>query len=105
LAARSEPTAFAEGVTGLLAHAQIRGTLGAQPFRPFTMRLVDGREDHVPRPEFLSIPPNMRHTVFLANAESHAVTTLDAILFASITLGEDTAPPGRPANGDGAGRP
>lgn len=69
--------------------AQIRDTLRAIPFRAFTMRLVDGREFSIPHRDFLFVPPNMRHTVCVANTETEAVTILDAILIASITFREE----------------
>jgi len=69
--------------------AQIKDTLKVQPFRPFTMRLVDGREYFVPHPEFVYIPPSMRHTVLLSNTETGAVTILDAIMIASIPFTEN----------------
>jgi hypothetical protein len=40
--------------------AQIKDTLNTQPFRAFTMHLVDGREFFVPHPEFVYIPPGRR---------------------------------------------
>jgi hypothetical protein len=73
--------------------AQIKDTVRAQPFRPFTMRLVDGRQFVVPHPEFLFIPPNMRHTVLLANRDTEAVTILDSIMIASISFDEPPLPP------------
>ena len=69
--------------------AQIRETLRSQPFRSFTMRLVDGREFVVPHRDSVFVPPNMRHTVLFANPATEAVTILDAIMIASITFNEN----------------
>jgi len=79
---------------------QIKDTLRSEPFRPFTMRLVDGRAYHVPHPEFLFIPPNMRHTVLFANPDTDAVTIVDAVMIASVTFGEDGSTNGE-AGGNG----
>jgi hypothetical protein len=68
---------------------RIKDLLRAQPFRPFTMRMVDGRDFLVPHPEFAFIPPNMRHTVLIANTRTEAVTVLDAIMIASVSFTEN----------------
>ena len=39
---------------------QLRKTLQASPFRPFNVRMADGRVFHVPHPDFLSIFPGGR---------------------------------------------
>ncbi len=77
---------------------QLRKTLKAQPFKPFTMALVDGRRYFVPHPEFLWVPPGARHTTIFYNDEGeNAATILDSIMVASIEFG-DTRRPGT-ANG------
>jgi hypothetical protein len=38
----------------------IRRAMSAQPFRPFSIRLVDGRIYQVPHPDWLAIPPVQR---------------------------------------------
>lgn len=88
--------------------AQIRDTLQNRPFRPFLLRLADGREYTVPHPGFLYIPPNMRHTVIVANTATGAASILDAIMIASITFTEDSGtnghsagPNGHPTGGNG----
>jgi hypothetical protein len=42
---------------------QIRTAYAAQPFRPFTIHLADGREVAVPSREFISPAPNGRAMV------------------------------------------
>lgn len=83
--------------------ARIKDTLRAEPFRPFSLRLVDGREFPVPHPEFLYVPPNMRRTVLVANISTGAMTIVDAVMIASITFSEDNGDAGG-SNGAG-GRP
>ncbi|MFI5457437.1 MAG: hypothetical protein ACHRXM_18495 [Isosphaerales bacterium] len=39
---------------------RIRQAAHAQPFRPFALRMVDGREYLVEHPDFLTIPPMKR---------------------------------------------
>jgi hypothetical protein len=38
----------------------IREAKNSQPFRPFTLRLIDGTEYEVGHPDFISIPPTGR---------------------------------------------
>lgn len=80
---------------------QLRNTLKAQPFKPFTMSLVDGRRYFVPHLEFLWIPPGTRHTtIFYNDEEERAATILDAIMVSSIEFGDTRAPkPSHGANG------
>jgi hypothetical protein len=40
---------------------QIREAMHAQPFRPFTIRLVDGRNDTVRHPDFFSVSTRLRN--------------------------------------------
>ena len=39
---------------------QVRMAMHAQPFRPFTLRLVDGTSYVVTHPDFIAIPPTQR---------------------------------------------
>jgi hypothetical protein len=41
--------------------AQIREVMNAQPFRPFTIHLVDGRSYSVPHPDFVSVSTSLRN--------------------------------------------
>jgi hypothetical protein len=38
----------------------IRQVAQAQPFQPFTLRLIDGTEYQVKHPEYISVPPAPR---------------------------------------------
>jgi hypothetical protein len=39
---------------------QIRRAMHAQPFRPFSLRLVDGTSFVVEHPDFIAVPPGRR---------------------------------------------
>lgn len=39
---------------------QVRNAMHRQPFRGFTVRLVDGRSFHVKHPDFISVPDTPR---------------------------------------------
>jgi hypothetical protein len=41
--------------------AQIREVMHAQPFRPFTVHLVDGRTYAVPHPDFIAVSTSLRN--------------------------------------------
>lgn len=81
---------------------QLRKTLKAQPFKPFTMTLDDGRRYFVPHPEFLWVPPGARHTtIFYNDEEDQAATILDAIMVSTIKFG-DARPPKHTNGANGA---
>jgi hypothetical protein len=42
---------------------QFRSMLTAQPFQPFTLHLADGRQMHVPHPEFAGLFPSGRTVI------------------------------------------
>lgn len=72
--------------------AQLREVWKAEPFKPFTMRLVDGRTYFVPHRDFLHVPPGTRHTVVsYNNEEAQAITILEAIMIASVGYGDTTS--------------
>ena len=83
--------------------AQLRKTISAQPFKPFTLSLVDGRRYFVPHPEFLYVPPGMRHTMVFYNDEvDQAMTILDAVMISTIEFGDTRPQPSsNGANGTG----
>jgi hypothetical protein len=45
---------------GMASFSQIREAMHAQPFRPFTVHLVDGRTYFVKHPDFIAIPTSPR---------------------------------------------
>ena len=67
---------------------QLRGVHRAVPFRPFTIRMADGRAFHIPHPDFLLITPAGRTVVAVdQNGVAHI---LDLLLMTEIET--DTAP-------------
>ena len=70
---------------------QLRKFVAAKPFKPFEIRLVDGRTFEIPHPEFCMIPPNMRHTVFVAQPGDEAVDVIDTMMIASVRTRENGA--------------
>jgi len=70
---------------------QIRTAHRAAPFRPFTLRMADGRTFPVRHPDFLFLGPD-RRTVFVANDDG-SVNILDVLLMTEIDLAPtQTAP-------------
>ena len=55
---------------------QLRRLYQAQPFRPFTMHLADGRELPVVHREFLAISPNGRTSIVYQPDESFNIVDL-----------------------------
>ena len=65
---------------------QIRKAYRARPFKPFTLRTADGREFHVPHPEFLLITSPGR-TIIVADKDG-TVDHVDLLLVASLHFDE-----------------
>jgi hypothetical protein len=59
----------------------ISEALHRQPFRPFSLRLADGRELYVPHPDFVALSPR-RVIVINAQDESHSI--LEPLLIVSL---------------------
>jgi hypothetical protein len=59
----------------------IREALHRQPFRPFSLRLADGRELFVPHPDFVALSPR-RVIVINSQDESHSI--LEPLLIVSL---------------------
>jgi hypothetical protein len=70
----------------------IRTVLHAQPFRPFSFRLADGRELYVPHPDFVALSP--RQVIVIHPDESH--TILEPLLIVSIERKADGKPAEKP---------
>jgi hypothetical protein len=60
--------------------AAIQEVLHRQPFRPFTLRLADGRTVTVPHPDFVAVSP--RTVIVIQSDESFSI--LEPLLIASI---------------------
>jgi hypothetical protein len=61
--------------------AAIREAIHQRPFRPFTLRLADGRELFVPHPDFVAVAPNGRRVVVF---QGEAMTILEPLLVVSL---------------------
>ena len=55
---------------------QFRATLHQQPFRPFTIHMVDGRAFDVVHPDFVAQSPSGRTVVLIQSDESYSVLDL-----------------------------
>ncbi len=63
---------------------QLRTTLRAAPFRPFTIRMADGRQFPIPHPDFLSFSPTGR-TAVIFHADGSA-SIVDLLLMTELEL-------------------
>ncbi len=63
---------------------QLRTVIHASPFRPFTIRMADGRSFSVPHPDFLSVSPAGR-TVVIYNSDDSA-SIVDLLLMTELEL-------------------
>lgn len=48
---------------------QLRAAVRAEPFQPFNICLADGRQMHVPHPEFIFVLPGASRTVVLGGTD------------------------------------
>jgi hypothetical protein len=69
---------------------QLRAAHQTAPFRPFTLRMADGRSFEVPRPEYLSMSPTGRTVIVYGKDDDFAI--LDLLLVTVIDV-EKTATP------------
>ena len=74
----------------------IRDALHRQPFRPFGLRLVDGRELHVPHPDFVAVSPRQ---VVVINAVDQSLSILEPFLIQSIEMPSPTQGGAQAGNG------
>ena len=70
---------------------QLRTAHLATPFRPFTIRMADGRSFHVPHPEFLVMSPGGR-TVFIFR-DDEEFSILDLLLMTEIEMSSQSSAP------------
>jgi hypothetical protein len=71
---------------------QLRNVHRAQPFRPFTIHLADGRNLLVPHPDFLSHSPTGR-TIIVYHPDD-AFSIIDLLLVTELEI--HSAPQGQP---------
>ncbi len=75
----------------------VRTVLRRQPFSPFTLRLADGRELHVPDRHSMAMP--LRQVIVIHPDESS--TRLEPSQIVSIDEGTDSLPPLAPPASNG----
>ena len=73
---------------------QLRGMREANPFRPFTIHLADGRSLTVPHRDFVSQSPAGRTIIVYGSDESFSVVDLDVVTELEVQA--------QPDSGDGA---
>lgn len=71
---------------------QLRQVVKAEPFRPFTISLADGRRMSVPHPEFVWVPPKAARTFYVAG-EGDSESIVDLLLVTSIDFGNGAGEP------------
>src|SRR5258707_26913 len=64
---------------------ELREAVHAVPFRPFVLRLADGREYPVPHPDYIAFNRNGRTIVVVGLDDSH--TAFDLLLVDSLEFG------------------
>ncbi|HUE74154.1 MAG TPA: hypothetical protein VMP01_24950 [Pirellulaceae bacterium] len=68
---------------------QFKTTLHLQPFRPFTIRMADGRTFPVSHPDFVAQSPSGRTVIVFQSNESYSV--LDLLLMTELQVGNGQA--------------
>jgi len=63
---------------------QFKATLRQQPFRPFTIRMADGRTLNVAHPDFVAQSPSGRTVVVFQPDDSYSV--LDLLLMTELEV-------------------
>ena len=63
---------------------QLRATVKAQPFVPFTLRLVDGRSYEVEHPDFIASHPQGRTIIVFKPGEGGDFEIIDLLLVVGI---------------------
>jgi hypothetical protein len=79
-----------------MRHEQIRQLLTAQPFRPFTVHLPEGRAVEVVHHDFALLSPDGR-TLNVYDRDG-VLNLIDVMLIASIYIGPPPAPQVAPSN-------
>ena len=69
---------------------QLKSVLHAQPFKPFTIHMGDGRSFYVKHQDFVSRSPSGRTVIVHTGDESHSV--LDMLLVTELEVHERDKP-------------
>ena len=64
----------------------LRDVLHNQPFKPFSLRLADGRELQVPHPDFVAVSSRR---VIVINSQDESLSILEPLLVVSIEFRGD----------------
>jgi len=64
---------------------QLQGVLRANPFRPFAIRMADGRIFQIPHPDFLSMSPTGRTVIAYGADDSFSI--IDLLLMTELEVG------------------
>jgi hypothetical protein len=59
----------------------------ARPFRPFTIRMADGRSFRIPEPEYLSHPPSGRTVIVFDENDSFHI--LDSVMITHVVVEDE----------------
>jgi hypothetical protein len=59
---------------------RLQNAIHTQPFRPFALRLADGRSLHVAHPDFIAHKPGGRTAIVVREDESHDVVDLPLVV-------------------------
>ncbi|MBY0525843.1 MAG: hypothetical protein K2R98_20790 [Gemmataceae bacterium] len=70
----------------------LKDALRRQPFRPFVMRLADGRQLHVPHPDFVATSARQ---VVVINPQDESLSILEPLLIVSLEIA-GSQPAGKP---------
>ncbi len=65
---------------------QLRRVTRAQPFKPFTISLTDGRRFYVAHPECLALPPRTSRTFIVAQSDEEYII-IDLLLVTLLDFG------------------
>ncbi|MEI6239758.1 MAG: hypothetical protein WCR51_05175 [Planctomycetia bacterium] len=58
---------------------QVKATIRQQPFRPFSIRMVDGRSFAVSHPDWVMVSPTGRTAIIFEKDDSYSVVDLMAM--------------------------
>ena len=59
-----------------MTSTELKSTIRQQPFRPFTIRMVDGRSFRVTHPDFVMVSPTGRTAIIFEPDDSYSVVDL-----------------------------
>ena len=70
--------------------SNIRQAVLNRPFRPFTLKMNDGREFYIPHPEYVAVS---KRVVVVVDRFTEAAIQLEPLLIASMQVEEDKSKP------------